>query len=74
MPKTMLGIKTYQKNDIVSQILDSIRVNPPGEDLEIILADDNPGEALEVFQKYPEVEAYLTGNTHGILTQIAIVW
>ena len=66
MPKTLLAIKTFKKNDICSQILDSIREHPPGEDLEIVIADDNPGEALEVFSKYPEVAAYLTGNTHGI--------
>ena len=64
--KTLLAIKTYQKNDILFQILESIRKCPPGEDLEIVVADDNPGEALEVLDKFPEVAAYLTGNLHGI--------
>jgi hypothetical protein len=32
----------------------------------VTVGDDNPGEAFEVFKEFPWVEAYLTGNTHGI--------
>lgn len=63
---TLIGITTFKKNDIAEDLLNSLHTYGYTQDNTIILADDSPGEALSVFKNTSYVEAYLTGNRHGI--------
>lgn len=63
--RTMLAIKTHMKNDVLQCLLTSIK-NHGYADNEIVIADDNPPEAFQVFKDNKFVTAYLAGSRHGI--------
>ena len=64
--KTHIHIKTFRKNQILEDNLASLRQNGMDEGNVITIGDDEPGNALPVFEKFDFVKAYLTGNKHGI--------
>lgn len=68
MPKTLLAIKTFKKNNVLDCLLESIEKHGYHTGNEVVIADDNPCEALEVFDypEYPFLNAYLAGSRHGI--------
>ena len=64
--KTLFCIKTFRKPDILEGILQSLYDYGYTEGNSVIVADDSPGEEFEVAKKFPFVDAYLTGDIHGI--------
>lgn len=64
--KTMIGVKTFRKNDVLQCLLTSLSGHGYTLDTEIVIADDNPGEAFPIFKANPFVKAYLAGSRHGI--------
>jgi hypothetical protein len=64
--KTHIHIKTYRKNLILDDILSSIKEVGLDHGNVITIGDDEPGGAIDIFNKHEFVEAYLTGNRHGI--------
>lgn len=61
-----MAIKTHMKNEVLQCLLTSISQHGYDVGNEIVIADDNPCEALPVFRVNPKVSAYLAGSRHGI--------
>jgi hypothetical protein len=61
---TLWIIKTYRKPDILEGILQSLQ--DFGGGCSVVVCDDLPGGDFEVAKKFPFVEAYCTGDVHGI--------
>src|SRR5271166_3297646 len=62
----LIGITTFKKNAVLKCILDSIDKHGYSSGNPVVVADDLPGESLELSREYSSVKAYLTGNRHGI--------
>lgn len=65
--KHHIHIKTYKKPSILEECLQSLdRYGYDRQQICITIGDDNPGECLDLLEKFPHVDAYLTGNINGI--------
>lgn len=64
--KTLIALTTYDKPDILEGILTSIEEFGYHIGNRVVVADDKPGQTLEVCKKFPFVEAYMCGDTRGI--------
>ena len=65
--KHHIHIKTFKKPDLLNALLLSLHQHGYVTAKTIItVGDDNPGESLEVLTKFDFVQAYLTGDVHGI--------
>jgi glycosyltransferase involved in cell wall biosynthesis len=75
VPKTLIGVTTYKKNDVLLRFLRSclnlgeggVCLGPElGHDWDVVIADDSPGDAWDTVKTNIVSGAYLTGNTNGI--------
>jgi hypothetical protein len=65
--KHHLHIKTFKKPVMLEALLLSLEQHGyVGDQVTLTVGDDNPGESLDVLKKFNFVDAYLTGNVHGI--------
>lgn len=69
-PKTLIAITTYKKNKALIEILASLLKNGYFTlNHEILIADDNNGEAREVFESFdvdPKFKSYISGKNAGV--------
>ncbi len=65
--KHHIHVKTFKKPAILADFLTSMQEHGYAEAGNIItVGDDNPGECIDVLERFPFVDAYLTGNINAI--------
>ena len=65
--KHHIHVKTFKKPAILHDFLASLEAHGyAGEGNIITVGDDNPGQCLDILEKFPFVDAYLTGNVNAI--------